>query len=77
MVKYAKTKESFEKEVALENFQLAYNKYTELENLIEDNRRGLSNARYKAIGHHSLRVLETVLAAAIGAGIHFLAVSAA
>jgi hypothetical protein len=46
-VREAKTYESSDKVKSLELFQRAYNEYSELETLIEENRRGISHAKRK------------------------------
>ncbi len=46
-IKEAKLKESYEKQVSLELFEKGYNLYSELVELIQKNRRGITHARVK------------------------------
>ncbi|MDO8365208.1 MAG: hypothetical protein Q7T20_00330, partial [Saprospiraceae bacterium] len=75
MVKSAKQNESFDKEKALEDFQKAYNLYSDLENLVESSRRGISQAKVTTWGRHSLKVIEVLIAAGIGGALHHWVIS--
>jgi hypothetical protein len=65
LVKKAKSEESYNKDSALSNFQLAFNKYAELEELVENSRRGIASAKYNSLGHHTLKVFEYAVAGLI------------